>query len=395
MDRDERTRPNDSIPPHSCEALRCACLPCLSCASVAPVLCCSQCTPRRHPTWTVPFEAAVSMLRASTMNISRSYCALRFFTDPPIGVMPIWLPNIPRDVGCANNTVAPHGGSWFWPATGPRTSCCCCCPGYPGHPQRQANLQRAPRVILYCHGGAFALCSSKSHRGLIMKLVHETGATVLCPDYRRPPEHPWPTPVNDCLETYDWLLNHGHVDPRKIIFAGDSAGGGLVLAVMSAAKAAGLPLPSGGVLWSPWVDLTDSCSGSWTTSQRTDFLPRDLAAKFALGYAGTNTLATVSPGNVDLAGFPPLLIEVGECECLHDQVVKFAHRANALGVSIDLHVATGMVHVFPLLAAFTAADAEPNMAFKRFGRFVDTLIEASGESTKRFKGDIANEAKSK
>jgi len=395
MDRDERAEPNEAILPHTCEALRCACLPCLTCASVAPIICCWQCTPRGHPTWTVPFEAAITVLRTATANLARSYCVLRCLTDPPVGVVPTWLPTIPRNVGCKANTVAPHEGSWFWPASGPRTSCWCCCPGYPGHPQRQANLQRAPRVILYFHGGAFALCSSKTHRGLIMKLVHETGATVLCPDYRRPPEHPWPTPVKDCLETYTWLLNHGNVDPHKIIFAGDSAGGGLVLAVLSAAKAAGLPLPSGGVLWSPWVDLTDSCSGSWTSNQRTDFIPRDLAAKIALDYAGTNTLAAVSPGNVDLTGFPPLLIEVGECECLHDQVVKFAHRASGLGVSVDLHVAPGMVHVFPLFAAFAGADAEPNKVFKRLGWFIDTLLAANSETSTRFRGQLASEAKSK
>jgi acetyl esterase/lipase len=228
-----------------------------------------------------------------------------------------------------------------------------------------------------------------------MKLVHETGATVLCPDYRRPPEHPWPTPVKDCLETYRWLLNQGHVDPRKIVFAGDSAGGGLVLAVLSEARAAGLPMPRGGVLWSPWVDLSDSISGSWTTNQRTDFLPRDLAAKIALGYAGIHTLAAASPGNVDLTGFPPLLIEVGDCECLHDQVVRFAGRASAFGINVELHVAPGMVHVFPLFAAFAKADAEPVQAFKRFARFTDRVMDGNWEHGSHRERLRPGEAKSK
>ena len=118
-------------------------------------------------------------------------------------------------------------------------------------------------MILYFHGGAFALCTAKTHRALLTNLCQKTNSDILCPNYRRPPVNPWPIPVDDCVECYRWLLENAGVSPRDIVFAGDSAGGGLVLSVMGAAKAAGLPLPAGGILWSPWVDLTDSFSGTW------------------------------------------------------------------------------------------------------------------------------------
>jgi acetyl esterase/lipase len=132
-------------------------------------------------------------------------------------------------------------------------------------------------VVLYLHGGAYALCSSQTHRKLCMEIVKCTGATVFCPDYRRPPEHPWPTPVDDSVGAYRWLLEARAIPASRIVVVGDSAGGGLAVALMATARAAGLPMPAGAVLQSPWLDLTDSCSGSWTSMQRC-VLPRAMPA---------------------------------------------------------------------------------------------------------------------
>ena len=90
-------------------------------------------------------------------------------------------------------------------------------------------------MILYLHGGAFCLCSSQTHRTLLMRLCSTTNAVILAPNYRRPPEHPWPVPVDDCLEAYRWLLEERSVSPDRIVLAGDSAGGGLVLSEGAAA----------------------------------------------------------------------------------------------------------------------------------------------------------------
>ena len=101
---------------------------------------------------------------------------------------------------------------------------------------------------MYLHGGAFCLCKPESHTGILMRLVEETGAQLYAPSYRRPPEHPFPTPVDDCVEAYDYLLNPLAVDPRHIVFAGDSAGGGLAVQAIVAAQKKGLPRPAGAIL---------------------------------------------------------------------------------------------------------------------------------------------------
>lgn len=321
------------------------------------------------------FSAAVTSLQVGSSFCIRDFCALRLITDPPLGIIPKFTPSLPDGIGVVENTLAPHGGEWFFPAAGPDTSSCLCCPQYPGDPQLLPNLGSPKRVVLYFHGGAFVLCSSKTHRALLMRIVSKTGAVVLAPDYRRPPENPWPAPVDDCLDCYKWLLEEAGQSPANIVFAGDSAGGGLVVAVLAAAKTAGLPLPSGGILWSPWVDLTDSFSGSWTSNQRTDFLPRDWAAKFASAYAGGDeNLANASPCTQSLAGLPPLLIEVGDSECLHDQVVAFAEKAEEAGVDVELHVSVGMVHVFPLFLVVSEPDSPPRRAFERLSVFVDRVL---------------------
>ena len=247
------TNPNTSIPSHNCQCLRCLCLPSLITLEVIPVLCCCCCRKKKHPLWNKTFEVAVTTLRAGAYNIGRCWCALRCLTDPPLAVVPKWLPSgvwcaIPSGVGITTNTVCPSGGEWTYAARGPRASCChgssssatCCCCGaccggaYLGNPndrslpwveevddddQNQNQTQpygstnnndnnkknknknkKKRRVILYFHGGAFALCTPKTHRALLSKLCNYTnGADILCPNYRRPPEHPWPTPIDDCV----------------------------------------------------------------------------------------------------------------------------------------------------------------------------------------------------
>lgn len=288
--------------------------------------------------------------------------------------IPRWLPTLPDGIGIVENTTAPWGGEWTYPATGPK-HCCCCCWSYPGNPEDHDAIP-PKRVVLYFHGGAFVLCSPETHRNMIMRIVDFTGATVLAVDYRKPPEHRWPTAGNDCVEAYKWLLDHGYAS-ENILFAGDSAGGGLVVEVMQLAQEANLPLPAGGILISPWVDLNDSFSGTWTSNNDYDFLPRDLAAWFADEYAGKRSLKEVSPGRASGKGFPPMMIELGSCECLYDQVIAFARKLVAAGVEVKLYVEPGMVHVFPLLfAAITnkSMDLPPQLAFHHMKEFADHVL---------------------
>lgn len=237
---------------------------------------------------------------------------------------------------------------------------------------------------------------------MIMRITEYTGATVLAVDYQKPPDCTWPKPVEDCLDVYKWALDEGY-DPAKIFFAGDSAGGGLVVSVMALAREKGYPMPAGGIMISPWLDLTDSFSGSWSSNQEWDFLPRDFGAWFARMYAGDkNTLEDVSPCTQSTEGFPPLLVEVGNAECLYDQIVKWKNRARDEGIRVRFYEHEGMVHVFPLLfAAFSEPTIDldegvrqccmswkgkndsgrPEHAYDHIAQFVQTVL-TSTESDK-------------
>ena len=199
------------------------------------------------------------------------------------------------------------------------------------------------------------MCTPESHTGILMRLVEETGAQIYAPSYRRPPESPFPVPVDDCVAAYEHLLNTLAVDPAYIVFAGDSAGGGLAVQAIFAARKKGLPLPAGAMLLSPWVDLTDEeTSDSWERNARYDYLPADLATLFAHMYKGDASWDDVCPTRApreDLASLPPLLLEVGECEVLHDQIIKFAAKCIDAGVVVDVNVRRDMVHVFQMFAA--------------------------------------------
>lgn len=138
-----------------------------------------------------------------------------------------------------------------------------------------------------------------------------------------------------------------------------------------------------GILWSPWVDLTDSFTGSWTSNAKIDFLPRDLAYKIALSYAGSNnTLNDVSPINVDMNGFPPLLISAGDCECLIDQVRVLITKCKAAGVDVEEHIEEGMIHVFPLFAAFSKKNSAPVQAFQKAAVFMNRVLKNGGGGDK-------------
>eukprot|EP00656_Telonema_subtile_P055616 TRINITY_DN8666_c0_g1_i4.p1 TRINITY_DN8666_c0_g1~~TRINITY_DN8666_c0_g1_i4.p1 ORF type:complete len:244 (-),score=46.44 TRINITY_DN8666_c0_g1_i4:39-770(-) len=181
------------------------------------------------------------------------------------------------------------------------------------------------------------------------------------------------TSVRRSNVAYKGLLAQGYT-AENIVFGGDSAGGGLVVATIAAARDAGIAMPAGGIQISPWMDMTDMHTGSWTDNQKYDYLPRDFALWLAKEYAGERTLEEISPCNVSLEGFPPLMVEVGSVECLHDQVVAFTAKAREAGVDVTEYVEPGMVHVFPLYAAFAKEDQPPNQAFHHIKDFVIKVL---------------------
>ncbi len=227
---------------------------------------------------------------------------------------------------------------------------------------------RGSRVILYLHGGGFRMGSVESHRELMQRLSTAAGARVLGIDYRLGPEHGFPAPVEDALAAYRWLLDTG-VPAGCIALAGDSAGGGLVLSCIFAARAANLELPCAAYLMSPWTDLAAtgatfvSRAGVDPLHQRPMILNM---AKAYLGPAGDPRHPLASPLYGDPARLPPLLIQCGDHETILDDSVRFAERARNAGVAVELEVYPSMIHVFQAFGELIAA----RQALARAGPFL-------------------------
>jgi acetyl esterase/lipase len=224
------------------------------------------------------------------------------------------------------------------------------------------------RVILYFHGGVYVIGSATTSVPLVADLVRRTGVSAITLDYRLAPEHPYPAAVEDARAAYEGLLAQG-TDPGRIVLAGDSAGGGLAVAALLAAREAGLPMPSCAFLMSPYADLT--LSGD-TLTERQPLDPimtlaglRVRAPEYVAGADATDSL--ISPIFGDLSGLPPLLIQVGSHEILLSDALRLAARAATSDVAVTLDVTPGVPHVFQGYAALLD---EADAALDRAATFV-------------------------
>ena len=224
------------------------------------------------------------------------------------------------------------------------------------------------RLIIYLHGGAYAACSPTTHQDLISRLSRASGAAALGVDYRLAPEDPFPAAVDDSVATYNWALGHGF-EPSNIVLAGDSAGGGLVLSVLLAARDAGTPLPAAGVCFSPWVDLECSGESMAANDHLDDFIKYGGLSARAESYLGgadpKNPLASAL--FADLRGLPPLLVHVGSAETLLDDSTRLAALAKKAGVDLTLEIWDDMVHVWQ---AFASILPEGQRSIEETGTFI-------------------------
>jgi acetyl esterase/lipase len=224
------------------------------------------------------------------------------------------------------------------------------------------------RVILFLHGGSYSAGSSHSHRALAANIAHAANARALTIDYRLAPEHPYPAALEDALTAYRWLIEK-HVRPEQITIAGDSAGGGLTVALLLALRDLDIPMPASAVLLSPWTDL--SASGeSWQANAKADYVINgeklQVSARMYLGGTDPRT-PLASPLYANLGGLPRLLIQVGSEEILLSDSTHLAEHARRADVNVTLEVWEGMQHVWHFAANIVPEGRE---AIKRIGEFI-------------------------
>lgn len=227
---------------------------------------------------------------------------------------------------------------------------------------------RSARTLLYLHGGCFVIGSAHGYRSLWSTLARAADAHGLAVDYRLAPEHPFPAAVDDVLAAYRGLLEE-ECDPASIAVVGDSAGGGLVVSLLVAAREEGLPMPGAAVCLSPWVDL--ACESASYRDKSAEDLSLDADELLTLGsrYAGDRVADPLaSPVHADLSALPPLLIQVGSAEILLDDAVALARCAGAAGVQTTLEVWPGMPHVWHLFGFMLGEGAAATTAAATFIR---------------------------
>lgn len=205
----------------------------------------------------------------------------------------------------------------------------------------------AGRLLLYLHGGAYTAGSPRSHRPLVARLAEAARSMAVAADYRLGPEHRFPAAVEDAVAVYGALVDGG-ADPAKLIVAGDSAGGGLALAVALSLKAQELPQPAGFFVISPWADLTQSGPSYGAKADTDPMITKAGLDDNALAYLGgldaRDPLA--SPVFGDFEGVAPVLIQTGSEEALLSDSITVADVLAHARVEVRLEVWPEMIHVF-------------------------------------------------
>src|SRR5438477_7963130 len=225
----------------------------------------------------------------------------------------------------------------------------------------------ADPTVLYFHGGGYVAGSARTGAYLAAELARRAGGRALSVDYRLAPEHPYPAAVEDGLAAYAGLLESG-VNPARVLVAGDSAGGGLAVATLLAARDRGLPQPAAVAVFSPWADISRSGASMRSKDGTDPLFSYDAMGWYAGRYMpdGDRSAPLASPVFATLAGLPPLLIQVGSHEVLLDDAVRLAANAGRDDVDVTLQVAPEGTHVFQLY--FGALD-EADEAIDEVARF--------------------------
>ncbi|PKN87835.1 MAG: alpha/beta hydrolase [Chloroflexi bacterium HGW-Chloroflexi-8] len=225
-------------------------------------------------------------------------------------------------------------------------------------------------IILYLHGGAYAVGSVNVHREFLARLGKACQIKVLAIDYRLAPENQFPAALEDSLAAYSWLISKGY-DPSNIVIAGDSAGGGLAIATLISLRDRNKPLPACAVCISPWVNLSYTCKKS--NNNNDPILNPEILSTYSSYYAGQSDSSNplISPIFANLQGLPPMLIQVGTNEILLDQVQQFVEKARQAEIEILIDFWQGLFHVFQIIPIIP----ETKLSLEKIANFIASKIE--------------------
>lgn len=251
-------------------------------------------------------------------------------------------------------------------------------PGVRGEWVRGPGALRDDAAILYVHGSAFAICSSRTHRGISTRLSAKTGLPVFSCDYRLAPAHRFPCAADDVRAAYDWLLGEGH-DPARIVLAGDSAGGHLAVDLTVEQLREGRTSPAALALFSPILDLTLAAAMLRERMRPDPMISAARAARLVGLYLGQHdpSAPRLRLSFDGLRSFPPTLIQAGGREMLAPDAVDLARLLRAVGADCELEVWPGQMHVFQ---ALTTVLPEADRALDRAAGFLLAQLDAADES---------------
>lgn len=225
------------------------------------------------------------------------------------------------------------------------------------------------KTVLYLHGGGHAMGSPTSYRSLTSRIAGEAGCAVYVPDFRLVPENPFPAGLEDAIETYKGMLSDG-IRADKIVFGGDSSGGGLVVSLLLKLKELNLALPQSAFMYSPWTDITSSGDSFEGRSDLDPWLTPALMRNNADQFAGDTPKddPILSPLFADLSDLPPMLIHVGTHEILHSDATRLAEKVTSVGGTVECKEWEELWHFFQF---FAPALPEANQAIGETATFIN------------------------
>ena len=234
-------------------------------------------------------------------------------------------------------------------------------------------------AIFYIHGGGYVSCSARTHRPLTATLARKSNLRVFAPEYRLAPEHKFPAALDDVFEAYRWLVEAQKIPASEIAVAGDSAGGGLTVALLLRLRDQKMPPPACAVCFSPWTDLTGAGASLRTNAARDNFFYAENVEEFAAAYLDEKSSAKnvyASPVFGDFHALPPVLFHVGSTEILLDDARRIHEKILAAGGASELEIYEDIFHGWQMLAPVIP---ESNTSLRRAAEFICRHVSPNDE----------------